>query len=412
MHIVILALSSLLVVSAKTALASDLWEPPHRPSVCGRVAVDDYALDLSGSMQAKGLLDNLKKQIVPDIAASPPCLLVIIAGFGVTFDVIDSGFANDPNVTDRLVTVVNRLKAGQPQTNLDEAAKGIEWVHSRLERAYGESFTHKVRVLTDDVAAPSPGKEAFSIAAYFKKLGGSDRMTVVEAQLDADGAHLGSSRNLNQGEFKVVRLEDVMAAMRTLSQPSPAAGAPSLAPATGGEPSKHSQGHPWVLAGVAALVVLIGGGAWAATAQRNAQSPSLAAPEPVPAELHIQEYEFPEEGHAGQSPKLRQDAHVAVRMNMPVRFGRDALRYQFVVSDQKGLPNDEVVRLTLMPGQVAEVRGAKGLRIGGRPMEEETVRVSTQQPIAMRLGRLEWRVVALPKSSINAGMRLFAPANK
>ncbi len=412
-----LALPSLLAISAMTAWGSDLWMPPQRPATCATVAVEDYVIDLSGSMHTtNGLRANLKEQITPDISSSAPCRLVIIADFGVTFDVIDAGFADDPNVKQHLVTVVRKLKASQPQTNLDEAAKGIEWVHSRLARAYGESFTHRVRVLTDDVAAPSPGKEPFSIAAYFKSLSGSDRMTVVEDQIDAEGAHLGSSRGSGQSEIKVVRLEDVMVAMRTMGQPASFVAAP--APDISDKATKHGQGHPnhssWMFAFVAVLVVLIGGGVWIAAVRGKIEPPDLVAapPDPVPAELHIQEYEFPEEGRPGQSPKLRQDTRVAVRMNMPVRFGRDAMRYQFVVSDQKGMPNDEIVRLTLVPGQVAEVRGARGLQIGGVPIEEQTVRVSTQQPIAMRLGHLEWRVVAVPKSSNNAGMRLFAPASK
>ena len=106
-------------------------------------------------MQKKDLLEKLKTQLQQDIASYEPCKLVIVAGFGVTFDVIYAGFVDDAAVRDRLMTVVKRLKATQPQTNLDEAAKGIEWVHSRLRHVYGGAFNHRVRVLTDDVASPS-----------------------------------------------------------------------------------------------------------------------------------------------------------------------------------------------------------------------------------------------------------------
>ena len=165
----------------------------------------------------------------------------------------------------------------------------------------------------------SPGKEPFSIAKYFRKLGGSNQMTVVEAQIDADGAHLETSRGTGQTDIKVVRLEDVMTAMRSMSQTAPV---PLLKPQpTPKKPRDPTVGFPvWLLPAAGLLLIGI---AWGWKARWRRALPSATAPafaDATPAELHVQEFEYPE-NQPGQSPKLRQDGRVAIRRNMPVLFG-------------------------------------------------------------------------------------------
>lgn len=376
--------------------AADLWTPPPRPATCTIVMVKQDVIDLSRSMAR--LLEKLKVQLLPDIASPEPCTLLVVAGFGTTFDVIDAGFANDPAVRSRLSTVVSGLHATQPRTNLDEAAKGIEWVQARLEHAYGEHFVHHVRVYTDDIPAPSPGKQAFSVAEYFAR--SMSDLLVVEAQLEAGGAHLATPR----GSLGTVPLESVVSRMRAALEPKP----PENSPPPQLPPPSRPSGTWKLIAMLAGAVLLVG--VVAVVAFRRS-SKDIALPEQpahaIATELRVQEFEH---GDSGPTPELRREVRLPIRVNMPVLFGRDALHCAFVTSDQKDMPAGELFRVTSLPGPVLEVRGPEGLVIGGNPVAGDTQRLNGQDPVSIGFGKLEWRITPVRVSRTGTGSRLFAPA--
>lgn len=393
--LLIAALSGLTFYAPPCRGASGLWTPPSRPNTCAVVMVEQEVIDLSRSMTQ--LIEKLKTQLLPDIASPGPCTLLVVAGFGVTFDVIDAGFANDPAVRDRLSTVVNGLQATQPRTNLDEAAKGIEWVQARLEHSYGEHFVHHVRVYTDDIPAPSPGKQAFSVAEYFAR--SASDLSVVEAQLEAGGAHLATPR----GSLGTVPLESVVSKMRAALVPKP----PENPPPPPLPPSTRPFGS-WKLLALLAGALLLVGVVVVQAFRRSTKNIVLPdQPAHTPTELRVQEFEH---GNSGPTPELRRELRLPIRVNMPVLFGRDALHCAFVTSDQKDMPAGELFRVTSLPGPVLEVRGPEGLVIGGNPVAGDTQRLNGQDPVSIGFGKLEWRITPVRASRTGTGSRLFVPA--
>jgi hypothetical protein len=398
------------VAAAPVAAApsAELWKPAVKPTTCEMVTVDTLVFDVSKSMAKDRLLERTKEQVIDYINQSSPCTLLVVARFGVTFDVVTDGFIDDAGAKERLAGAVRALKPNQLRTNLDEAAKGVEWLHFKLLAAYPKNaFVHEVRILTDNISSPSDEKPQFDLRKYLEAHTRDGQMYVVQAQVQAEGT---SIEQRDGQSIQVVPVDKVLELLRQSRPPLTDLAQPQAPP---GQPSLWEKVplYAWIgsalflLAVVALLMV-----------RMLREDPKLKAAKvtprsgpDVPTSLAIAEYEVPE-GNAGKE-KLLQEARIPIRANFPAVFGRDAFASAFVVSEHKGLPEHEVFRITAIPGKVLQVRAGKDVRLGDKVISEGGVRLSAIEPFRLRFGRLEWRITpSFNAGRPDSGERLFAVA--
>jgi hypothetical protein len=400
----------------------DLWAPKPRPAICtGTISVELLELDVSGSM--KSLLPELKTQVNRYIDAAPVCTSMVIGTFGETADVRADDFLVDQKTRERLKDIVRNLRATQQHTNLDEVAKAIEWLTLRLQSAYGaDGYSLAVKVLSDQISAPSGEKPKFSLQKYLERHLAGGHLQVVEVEVVPQGTQVVPAP-VGAREISVkVPIDQLLG---VLEQKSSSAAAPGLTIPESKEPAANlpiGRREGTKISGRSALVIyglpafLIASGLALLALRRkstaSASPPNSSTPQPeVPVALLVQEIELPKEGDAlSQETVLRERVRVSVLPNVPVRFGTDANASNYVVVPGDGIARDEIFRLTPARGPVLYLRATKGTTCAGKPVPSEGVRVSARDPITITHGRRQWRITpSFTSHSQDAGEALFAP---
>jgi hypothetical protein len=383
------------------ATVSELWTPASKPAVCETLHVDTVVFDVSRSMAKDQLLEKTKQQVIDYMSDLRPCTLFIVARFGVTFDVVADGLADTEEGRARLTKAVQNLKPNQSRTNLDEAAKGIEWVQFKLLAGNPkETFDHYVQVLTDNISSPSDEKPSFDLQKYLESHTRDGRMVVVQAQVEAEGQEI---KHQPGGAIQVVPVDRVIELLRSRPETTPRA-----------MKVPTPMRMPRYLVPVGSLLLLASIVLVIVRAMReDPDLKPLAVPHQqstdVPASLEVSEYEIG--GGGAPREKLLQEVRIPIRPSLPTVFGRNAYRSAFVVSAHKDLPEQELFRITAVPGRLLQIEAARGVLMGDNEVPENGVRVGASDLVRLRCGILEWRIrPSFQVAQADAGKSLFAAA--
>jgi hypothetical protein len=422
-------LSAVLLIAALDLAAvarpqdQDLWTARPRPAGCtGIINVEALELDVSASM--KLLLPELKNQVNRYIDSAPACTLMLIGTFGETADIKADEFLTDTASRERLKDAAQRLRAAQQHTNLDEVAKAIEWLQFRLQSAYGiDGYVLAVKVLSDQISAPSGDKPKFSLQKYLERHLAGGRLQVMEVEVAPTGTALIPAPIGGPGEVSVkVPIDQLLGVLAQKLSPTIASVAPTpeakppVSEPTAGKETSSQISVKSILVGCGLLAVLAAVGLfWLAVRGKPAASVDRdipPAPQPeVPVALIVQEVELPEDGAVGsRETVLRERVRVPVLPNVAIKFGTDANSSNYVVTPGDGVSKDEIFRLTPARGLVLYLRASKGTACAGKPVPQEGLRLSARDPILITHGRRQWRITpSFTSRSQNAGEALFAP---
>jgi hypothetical protein len=341
-----------------------IWKPPAAPDACSMFRVELILLDVSKSMARNGFFDEVRNSAARSIDAAPPCDLMILGTFGVTADIRAAEFLSDSRSREAIKAALRRLRPLSAATNLDEAAKAIELLTYQLRDAYGSRFgVLLVTAYTDDVPAPSPGKEPFSLAGYLAR-----RLDAMHVQVADSDSRLPPPPS----DIRRIILEPSQSKSPGAVRPLPMAGSNMLRAA-------------FLCAG-AALVL----GVVIAVDRRVRRSRRPASANGILSGLAITEMEqaLPD----GQPQVLSRDFQLAAASGLPVVFSTDPYRGAYVVAPGEGIPAGELFCLFPNDDGTVRVEGAPGVTAAARPVGEKGATIDARDGVLIAYGKRSFRV--------------------
>jgi hypothetical protein len=376
---------------------TQLWMPEPVPLACGQFHTELLLLDVSKSMRQKGLFDSVKDKLARSVDDTPDCNLLIIGTFGLTADIKGAQFLQDAAARARLRDVVASLTATDSQTNLDEAAKLIEWIDFKIQVAYhGDGLPLYVKVLSDHISSPSTGKPLFSLRKYLENHLSAGQLVVEEiGVLPSVTADLPLPSGDGASQISVDRLSETLL-------PHPAAHSPdaSASDVKPRPPARGSWPYLWARSAFmlttpglrlvnAIVLVTVTAGLIAIFLIRRKKKP-LDPDSAVPTALIIAETLFPRNDSDGA--RVIQEKRIPVAIRVPVVIGTDPSRSTFVVEQAGEDGQKDIFRLVPLPGSQLQVFGGEGGVVNGEPIPKNGVLVSLTTPLTLQSGSHRWMV--------------------
>jgi len=386
---------------------SHLWVPPPKPDRCQAIAGDLVLVDISLSM--RNLFPSVRRELEAYVDGIEDCRLVVLSTFGTTADVVTAEFMNGPEARQRLKGKIRELRPSQSDTNFDEAAKLAEWVFAKLTMSYGPGdASFGVKVLSDDVPSPSPGKSPFRLREYLANSFPKARLQVIEVTPQVTGvagpaATVRSSTGVVIAQVPIEKLRAILGEPGEPAKPASVATAPE--PAAPGR--DQSTVAPW-LAGHRRALVAPAGGLFALVValmtirllRRKSQVPGVpgnrlgTVPETrrAPTDVLVREIEYRKDG-AGNGPAahLLREKRIPVGLGVPLTFGRDRMASWVVASGAVG-NHGELFRITCVAGPAFRIRGIRDLRANGQRLSGAEREFDASQPLQVQVGSAEWQI--------------------
>ena len=392
------------LTAAAQVADSSLWSPPPKPDQCEAVAADITLVDVSWSMRT--LFPSVRRELEAYIDQVENCQLVILATFGTTADVVAVEFVIGPESRQRLKEKTRELRPSQSNTNFDEAGKLTEWVFNKVAAAYAPTEVgFSVKVLSDDVPSPSPGKKPFGLREYLENSFPKARLQVIEVA--ARSATVGGAGvTVRSGEGVVIAQLPIEKLRAVLGEPGQPAKPATAAPPRPNAPEKTNHRttswfatHRAAIAVSGLLAVLMALGT-VRLVQRKFKAPATAGkpvrPTPVthraPTSLLVRELEY-RKAAPGRGPAvhLLREQRIPIGPEVPVTFGRDPMATWVVASDTVG-NHGELFRITCVAGLALRIRGVRELYANGQQLSGAEREFDTSQPVEIRFGSVEWRI--------------------
>lgn len=360
------------LVCAGTSLSADVWRPPvPAPAACSKPTFEVLLIDVSRSMAHSGVFQHVQRMASDHIRDGvPACTLAVVASFGLTADVQDGAFLNDPESRQRLIRAVLALKPDHRTTNLDEAAKLVELLNYQLRAAYGFAADRLVvRVHSDFESSPSVGKPNFSLGAYLAR------------RMEARYVRIPGEKNTAE-EALTLRAKRNAAALGSSSTPA--------------QPKMPSSVLSFAVGGAVILLASLIGVIWLRTRSRN----KLRNGGGLRALLVTESAESAVDGTPVVGPERRVD----VVLGVPAVFSTDTNAATYIASVVPGAANGELFRVEPLPdGSVRVESPHPRLTVNGEPLDlDRRLRVDIREPIRVGLGPREFAIVGVfgrPRSS-------------
>jgi len=406
MKVISPALQLVLTIALWSAVGSadngKLWTPMPAPAGCPAFEVQLVQLDASRSMRRAGLFDAAKQQVKQYVGSAPECTYFLLSAFGATADVVADRFVTTDEAREALQAAVDRLRPNQKSTNLDEAAKLLEWVRYKVTEAYGERVTaFFAKILSDQASWPDPGKPAFSIKQYLAERVANGNIQVLEVALAPPGTKVAQTSVPKDYSITVtVPVESLRHFLeqadsshrekvnRASPEPTPPAAAKTTSTST--SPSVASLGM--VLLGGALLVLVIGTAIWALG--RGPQNPPKVDVGPrgdkSPEAILVTETELPRA--EGQRERYLRQQRVPVAPDVPVTFGTDENSHY---AAGPGLDAKAPVLFTITPARngTLVVRPNVDASVGGASVRARgSVTVPVGEAATIRVGSREFLI--------------------
>jgi hypothetical protein len=390
-------------VEISAADESRLWTPAPRPAECQALNAELLLLDVSGSMLRGNVFGRAVEQLSHYIGAAPHCSYVIVGKFGTTSDVVRDAFLVTDDDRKTLIEAVTALRATHHSTNLDEAAKAIEWIESKLRLAYaGRDVSLTVRVLSDEISAPDPGKPTFSLRRFFEESLANRDVNLSEITLTPSGVAEGQLPE-SKGYAQVTTPVDELAATLAHTSPKtePIATASASPDAEIRRPIEETGlpfGDRYRVATVAAGLALF---ATVAILLVRSRDKTLAPvhsvdgdaqqPEGIDSLVALSVTERELTDRDGEPRTLRRGAIVPIAPDAAITIGPDPIRATYISPPLKGVTAEDFFRITAKHGQL-HVKGAPGARTNDTPIPDKGVAHASDRPITLRLKDREWIV--------------------
>lgn len=384
--------------SARGDGAGVVWSPTPRPTECATVDAELLALDSSASVSARGMFQPAKDQVFRYLEVAHSCSYIIVARFARTFDVVADGFLLSED--DRR-TLQGRVKTIQPvkgRTNLDEAAKGIDYIELQLQRTFADRYSSlSVRVFTDDQSDPDPEKGKFSLKQFFERRRGKVATFSEITMMPAGGKISGELPRTGYAAVLVPvdRLAEV------LQPPAKVVPPPEKDIQATPDPTlivNSSQSSRWTTAAGAVLGAMLVLGAGLSLWRRWSDLPEPleedGSRKDVALSFTVTESETPAENVDTIAGNVVSRQRIAAVPNLPLVFGTNPDRHTIVVGPG-GVESasGELFRVTPVGGNMAYVElFVDGKCNGESIVEGERTTVTTAQPICVTVGRREWRI--------------------
>ena len=353
-------------------LATTVWQPPGMiPRSCASTRYEVLLFDISKSMDQFGRLEGIKRVVADYVAtAMPECSLAIIASFGMTADVIHSEFISSSESRSRVTAAFTRLRATHRYTNLDEAAKLIQLICLQLREAYGApAQLVSVRVYTDDVSAPSPGKPPFSLSGFL-----SNRLNTGHTRVSVE--------RLTDG----FRLE--------VGQTQPLFPASENAPEGGRGPGIQSRLGVYLLGGLGLVALAAVVMFWVRSQLKGSRPAGVRGGEFLVTEI----VEHPK----GETfDVISRERRIPVAANVPAVFSTDAHSATYVAALVQGGATGELFRIVPLPDGLVRIQSPHPrLTVNEQPLDVDLrVTVDLREPIRIRLGPREFSITGVFEAS-------------
>ncbi len=346
----------------------------------------------------KPIFSEVKQQIQNYIKSAPDCTYVIIANFGTTADVKADGFLLGEAQRQQLIAKLSQMQANQQFTNFDEAAKLIELILLKLQKAYGEvPVSLSVKVLSDDVPDPSQGKTPFSLPDFMKRLK-TEQVNVVAVNLKPTGQSQSlPAKPGNYTELRIVvrELETFLrrnppkdAATQPMPQPTsqPTPASPPVKPEqTADKPESGRSLNPFligsgVVGAIAVVAILF------KRADKNTATATDRMTRPNIPALSITESEVAEQGNLQVLKRER----VAVSKDVPVWFGTDSSQCTYVIAPMPQA--EQLFSVTVTPKGNLRVEGKEGISCNGQPIPTKGMELPSEETFQVQYQQRQWAI--------------------
>lgn len=385
-----------MVAQKEAGINSALWTPKTCPTNCQSINSQLLVVDVSKSMQKNHLIDIAIEQMAQYIDTAPVGTYIIIARFGRTADVVNDKFINNQEDRENLKQSLKSLKATQPVTNLDEAAKLIEWVNLKLKDTFTDlPLSLSVKVLSDEISSPDPDKKKFSLEEYFKKELATGQIHVMEIALSTSNTASVSVPSNQAGYITLtIPVNGLKKLLQETSIPAREPKSQTPPPVQRIVSSSFIQKYWMVLVG---STILLAGGIYLTRRRRDSNledsfidtEPVVPPTESIPTVLTIIERELPKDNTDGDARVLR-ESKIAIAPSVEVTVGTNP-GSAYVTKPLDGNKAERLFCIKPLQNGLAQVKSlTDDLLCNGKTIPAKGVTVALNEPLRIQLQNREW----------------------